>query len=68
MSIFHPGDLVTLKGMKFSKEKPIGMVRKIYYKNNVKILWLNKKISNRYALTDYIHPKKLEIVSQAQKE
>jgi hypothetical protein len=68
MSIFQPGDLVTLRGMKTTKEKPIGMVRKVYYVNALEIIWINENISKRYALTDVVDAKKLEILSRVQKE
>ena len=62
---FQPGDLVTLKGMNKQKEKPIGMVKKIWATKDVEIFWLNKNIAKRYAVHDILKFSKLEIVSKA---
>ena len=59
------GDLVTLKGMKNVKEKPIGMVRKKWATDHIEIFWLNEIIANRFALGKINDSKKLEIVSKA---
>ena len=61
----QPGDLVTLKGMKNLKEKPIGMVQKKWATDHIEIFWLNKIIANRFALTKVNDSKKLEIISKA---
>tara|TARA_R100000008_G_C3585465_1_gene171919 strand:- start:1484 stop:1705 length:222 start_codon:yes stop_codon:yes gene_type:complete len=59
-----PGDLVTLKGMKKIKEKPIGMVKKVWATEDVEIFWLNENIAKRYAVHDILKFTKLEIVSE----
>jgi hypothetical protein len=59
------GDLVTLKGMKNVKEKPIGMVQKKWATDHIEIFWLNEIIANRFALGKINDSKKLEIVSKA---
>ena len=59
------GDLVTLKGMKNLKEKPIGMVQKKWATDRIEIFWLNEIIANRFALSKINDSKKLEIVSKA---
>ena len=64
-TIFQPGDLVALKGMKKIKEKPIGMIKKRWATSDVEIFWLNEDIAKRYAVKKIIDPKKLEIVSKA---
>lgn len=62
---FHPGDLVTLKGMKKIKEKPIGMIKRKWATDHLEIFWLNEDIAKRYAVKKNIDPKKLEIISKA---
>ena len=64
-TIIQPGDLVTLKGMKKMKEKPIGMVKKRWATDDVEIFWLNEDLAQRFAVHKIINPKKLEIVSKA---
>jgi hypothetical protein len=62
------GDLVTLKGMNKISEKPIGLVKSVWMgqKNkNIKIVWLNEELSRRFALSNIMKAKKLEIVSGA---
>ena len=59
------GDLVTLRGMTQTEEKPIGMVKKIWATSDLEIFWLNEDIANRFALVKIVDPKKLEIVSKA---
>ena len=61
----QPGDLVTLKGMKNLKEKPIGMVQKKWATDHIQIFWLNEIIANRFALSKINDSKKLEFVSKA---
>lgn len=63
--IFQPGDLVTLKGMKKIKEKPIGMIKRKWATDHLEIFWLNEDIAKRYAVKKNIDPKKLEIISKA---
>ena len=65
MSIINLGDLVTLKGMTKTKEKPLGMVKRIWATKDIEIFWLNEEVAKRYALTNIINPKKLEIISKA---
>ena len=64
-TIFQLGDLVTLKGMKKIKEKPIGMIKRKWATKDLEIFWLNEDIAKRYAVTKIIDPKKLEIISKA---
>jgi len=59
------GDLVTLRGMTQTVEKPIGMVKKIRATKNLEIFWLNEDMAKRFALVKVVDPKKLEIVSKA---
>ena len=68
MSIINLGDLVTLKGMTKTNEKPLGMVKRIWATKDLEILWLNEELAKRYALTNIINPKKLEIVSRASQQ
>jgi len=56
------GDLITLKGMNNIKEKPLGIVIKIWTTDHVEIMWLNHDISDRYALRNAVNPKKLDVV------
>jgi hypothetical protein len=64
-TIFQLGDLVTLKGMKKIKEKPIGMIKRKWATSDVEIFWLNEDIAKRYAVKSIVDPKKLEIISKA---
>jgi len=59
------GDLVTLKGMSKTKEKPLGIIMKKWATNHIEILWLNKILAQRYAVEKMQEPKKLEIVNSA---
>lgn len=63
-SNIQPGDLVTLKGMKNLRDKPIGMVQKKWATDHIEIFWLNEIIANRFALTKISETKKLEIISK----
>ena len=67
-TIIHPGDLVTLRGMKNTGEKPIGIVKKVFYNNKIEIFWLNKDIAQRYALRKWIHHEKLEVISEVHEQ
>ena len=64
-SNIQPGDLVTLKGMKNLRDKPIGMVQKKWATDHIEIFWLNEIIANRFALSKINDMKKLEIISKA---
>tara|TARA_B100002019_G_C21226754_1_gene577803 strand:+ start:355 stop:576 length:222 start_codon:yes stop_codon:yes gene_type:complete len=66
--LIQPGDLVTLKGMLKTREKPIGMVKRTWATEDLEILWLNEEIAKRYALTKIVNPKKIEIVSKASQQ
>mgnify|MGYP003113932440 CR=1 FL=1 len=68
MAIINLGDLVTLKGMTKSIDKPLGMVKRIWATKDIEIFWLNEELAKRYALTNIINPKKLEIVSKATRQ
>jgi hypothetical protein len=59
------GDLVTLKGMSKLIDKPIGMVKKKKTANRIEIFWLNKNIAKRFAVSDVVEPKKIEVISKA---
>jgi hypothetical protein len=63
--IIQPGDLVTLKGMKKTQEKPIGMVKKKWATGDLEIFWLNEQMAKRYAVHKILNPSKVEIVSKA---
>ena len=65
MTIIEPGDIVTLKGLKNHKEKPLGILKRKWSSNSYEIIWLNEKISLRFALDIYVDPNKLEVVSRA---
>jgi len=65
MSKIEIGDLVTLRGMKKQKEKPIGMVKRIWATKDLEIFWLNEDMANRFALVKILDAKKLEVVSKA---
>ena len=65
MTDINPGDLVTLKGMLKTKEKPIGMVKRKWATKDLEIFWLNENLAKRYAVTTIIDPNKLEVVSRA---
>ena len=65
MTIIEPGDIVTLKGLKNSKEKPLGILKRKWSRNSYEIIWLNEKISMRFALDSHVDPNKLEVVSRA---
>jgi len=64
MTLIEPGDIVTLKGLKNSKEKPLGILKRKWSHSSYEIIWLNEKISSRFALGLYVDPKKLEVVSR----
>ena len=59
------GDLITLKGLKNTKEKPLGIVMKIWATDHAEIMWLNDIISRRFALHNIIESKKLDIVNSS---
>jgi hypothetical protein len=64
-SIIQAGDLVTLKGMKNTKEKPIGMVKRKWATDDLEIFWLNEEIAKRYAVHNIYKCQKLEVISKA---
>ena len=51
-----------------SIDKPLGMVKRIWATKDIEIFWLNEELAKRYALTNIINPKKLEIVSKANQQ
>ena len=65
MTKINVGDLVTLKGMRKAKEKPIGMVKKKWATNDLEIFWLNEKLAKRYAVHKILNPSRLEVISTA---
>ena len=68
MTDINLGDLVTLKGMLKTKEKPIGMVKRIWATKDIEIFWLNEDIAKRYAVHKILNRSRLEIVSQANQQ
>tara|TARA_R110002020_G_scaffold243800_1_gene457402 strand:+ start:1138 stop:1329 length:192 start_codon:yes stop_codon:yes gene_type:complete len=59
------GDLITLKGMSKTKEKPLGIIMKKWATTHLEIFWLNEQLAKRYAVKNIQDPKKLEIVNSA---
>ena len=66
--LIQPGDLVTLKGMSKTLEKPIGLVKRKWSTLDVEIIWLNENIAKRYAVHNIIGHSKLEIVSKVSQQ
>ena len=64
----QPGDLVTLKGMKKTQEKPIGMVKRKWATGDLEIFWLNENVSKRFAVHKILNRSKLEVVSKANQQ
>ena len=62
-SNIQPGDLVTLKGMKNLRDKPIGMVQKKWATDHIEIFWLNERMAKRYAVHKILSHSKLEVIS-----
>ena len=62
--IIQPGDLVTLRGMIESQDKPIGMVKRMWATNDVEIFWINENIAKRFAVNKIYGHHKLEIISK----
>ena len=65
MSIINLGDLVTLKGMAKTNEKPLGMVKRIWATKDIEIFWLNERMAKRYAVHKILSRSKLEVISKA---
>ena len=61
----NPGDLVTLKGLKNQKEKPIGIVKRRAGNKTFEIIWINEGIATRFALVDMAKSHRLEVISEA---
>ena len=59
------GDLVTLKGMSKTKEKPIGIIMKKWATDHIEIFWLNENLAKRYAVHKIQTHKKIEIINSA---
>jgi len=59
------GDLITLKGLKNTTEKPLGIVIMIWAVDHAEIMWLNHNISKRFALSKIVDPKKLDIINSS---
>ena len=68
MAIINLGDLVTLKGITKSIDKPLGMVKRIWATKDIEIFWLNEDIAKRYAVHKILKHSRLEIVSQASQQ
>tara|TARA_Y100000004_G_C8781498_1_gene355188 strand:- start:212 stop:433 length:222 start_codon:yes stop_codon:yes gene_type:complete len=66
--LIQPGDLVTLKGMSKTPEKPIGLVKRKWATSDVEIIWLNESIAKRYAVHKIVSHTRLEIVSKASQQ
>ncbi len=66
--LIQPGDLVTLKGMSKTPEKPIGLVKRKWATSDIEIIWLNESIAKRYAVHKIVNHSKLEIVSKASQQ
>ena len=62
------GDLVTLRGMENTREKPIGMVKKVFYNKKIEIFWLNENIAQRYALKKWVPHSKLKVISKVHQQ
>ena len=62
------GDLVTLRGMENTTEKPIGMVKKVFYNKKIEIFWLNENIAQRYALKKWVLHSKLKGISEVHQQ
>jgi len=65
MTEIQVGDLVTLKGMSKLLEKPIGLVKRKWATKDIEVFWLNKKIAQRFAVHNILQPKKIEVISKA---
>ena len=63
--IIQPGDLVTLKGMIKTSEKPIGMVKRKWATGDLEIFWLNEDMAKRFAVHKILNHSRVEIVSKA---
>ena len=62
------GDLVTLRGMLSTKEKPLGIIMRKWATDHLEIFWLNENISKRYALKKVTSPKKIEVVNSTHQQ
>ena len=61
MESIKNGDLVTLKGFQDRLEDvPIGVVISTKHRTYYKVLWANKELQRRWAISDLINKKKLE--------
>ena len=61
----NPGDLVTLKGLKNQKEKPIGIVKRLVNNKTFEIIWINEGIADRFALVNTAKSHRLEVISES---
>ena len=62
------GDLVTLKGMSNTKEKPLGIIMKKWATDHMEIFWLNENLAQRYAVHKIQEQRKLEIINSARQQ
>jgi hypothetical protein len=65
------GDLVTLKGMSKTKEKPLGIIMKKWFRGSnmqYEIFWLTEQLAKRYAIGKMQHSKKLDVVNSAHQQ
>jgi len=68
MTKINIGDLVTLRGMSNTLEKPIGMVKRIWATKDIEIFWLNENIAKRYAVHKILNRSKLEVISKVNQQ
>ena len=65
------GDLVTLKGMSKTKEKPLGIIMKKWSRRSAtqfEIFWLTEQLARRYAIGKMQDSKKLDVVNSAHQQ
>ena len=44
---------------------PIGIVKKKHTTNYIEIFWINKNIAKRFAVSEVVELKKIEVISKA---
>ena len=62
------GDLVTLKGLRKQKEKPIGIVKRTLDSRTYEIFWINEGLATRFALVDMAKGHRLEVISSVDQQ
>ena len=63
-----PGDLVTLKGLKNQKEKPIGIIKRQVNSKTYEVLWITEGLATRFALVDMAKAHRLEVLSSVHQQ